>query len=89
MIKSGNEIGSCSFSVRFYDACVCKKIKKAKRKRRRTSMKKYVCNVCGYVYDPAEGDPDNGVPAGTEWEDVPAEWVCPLCSAPKEDFSEE
>ena len=52
-------------------------------------MKKYVCNVCGYVYDPAEGDPDNGVAAGTAWEDVPAEWVCPLCSAPKEDFSEE
>ncbi|MBO5993619.1 MAG: rubredoxin [Acidaminococcaceae bacterium] len=53
------------------------------------NMKKYVCNVCGYVYDPAEGDPDNGVAAGTAWEDVPAEWVCPLCSAPKEDFSEE
>ncbi|HBX75511.1 MAG: rubredoxin [Acidaminococcaceae bacterium] len=52
-------------------------------------MKKYVCNVCGYVYDPAEGDPDNGVAAGTAWEDVPAEWVCPLCAAPKEDFSEE
>ena len=52
-------------------------------------MKKYVCNVCGYVYDPAEGDPDNGVAAGTAWEDVPEEWVCPLCSAPKEDFSEE
>ena len=52
-------------------------------------MKKYVCNVCGYVYDPAEGDPDNGVAAGTAWEDVPAEWVCPFCSAPKDDFSEE
>ena len=52
-------------------------------------MKKYVCNVCGYVYDPAEGDPDNGVAPGTAWEAVPAEWVCPLCSAPKEDFSEE
>ena len=52
-------------------------------------MKKYVCNVCGYVYDPAEGDPDNGVAAGTAWEDVPEEWVRPLCSAPKEDFSEE
>ena len=52
-------------------------------------MKKYVCNVGGYVYDPAEGDPDNGVAPGTAWEAVPAEWVCPLCSAPKEDFSEE
>jgi rubredoxin len=56
---------------------------------RSMNMKKYVCNVCGYVYDPAEGDPDNGVAAGTAWEDVPEEWVCPLCSAPKEDFSEE
>ena len=58
-------------------------------KERGMKMKKYVCNVCGYVYEPAEGDPDNGVAAGTAWEDVPAEWVCPLCSAPKEDFSEE
>lgn len=52
-------------------------------------MKKYVCNICGYIYDPAEGDPDNGVAPGTAWEDVPEEWVCPLCGAPKDDFSEE
>ena len=52
-------------------------------------MKKYVCNICGYIYDPAEGDPDNGVTPGTAWEDVPEEWVCPLCGAPKDDFSEE
>lgn len=52
-------------------------------------MKKYVCNVCGYIYDPAEGDPDNDVEPGTEWEDVPEDWVCPVCGAPKEDFSPE
>ena len=52
-------------------------------------MKKYVCNLCGYVYDEAAGDPDNGVAAGTKWEDVPEDWVCPLCGAPKEEFSEE
>ena len=52
-------------------------------------MKKYVCNVCGYVYDPEAGDPDNGVPAGTAWEDVPEGWLCPVCSMPKEEFSEE
>ncbi|MBR2358126.1 MAG: rubredoxin [Lentisphaeria bacterium] len=50
-------------------------------------MKKYVCDVCGYVYDPAKGDPDNGVKPGTAWEDVPATWVCPDCGASKQDFS--
>lgn len=49
-------------------------------------MKKYICNVCGYVYDPAKGDPDNGVPAGTAWEDVPDTWVCPECGAGKSEF---
>ncbi len=53
------------------------------------TMKKYVCDVCGYVYDEAEGDPDNGVAAGTKWEDVPEDWVCPLCGVGKDQFSEE
>ena len=44
---------------------------------------------CGYVYDPATGDPDNGVPAGTKFEDLPDDWVCPVCGAPKEDFEKE
>lgn len=44
-------------------------------------MKKYECVLCGYVYDEAAGDPDNGIAPGTKWEDVPADWVCPLCSA--------
>jgi len=52
-------------------------------------MKKYICDLCGYVYDPAEGDPDNGVQPGTAFEDVPEDWVCPLCGAPKSDFSPE
>ena len=52
-------------------------------------MTKYVCNVCGYVYDPAEGDPGNGVAPGTPWEEVPAEWVCPVCGMGKDQFSEE
>ena len=50
-------------------------------------MKKYACNACGYVYDPAIGDPDGGVAPGTPFEDVPAGWVCPECGVPKEDFS--
>ena len=52
-------------------------------------MEKYVCSVCGYVYDPAVGDPDNGVEPGTAWEDVPEEWTCPLCSVGKENFEAE
>lgn len=48
---------------------------------------KYRCNVCGYEYDPAAGDPDNSVPAGTAWEKVPAGWVCPACGAGKDQFS--
>ena len=52
-------------------------------------MQKYVCNICGYVYDPAEGDPDNDVKAGTKWEAVPASWSCPICGASKENFSPE
>ena len=49
-------------------------------------MSKYVCKVCGYIYDPAEGDPDMGVAHGTEFEKLPEDWVCPLCAVGKEEF---
>ena len=52
-------------------------------------MEKYVCDACGYVYDPAAGDPENGIPAGTKWEDLPEDFVCELCGVGKEDFSPE
>lgn len=52
-------------------------------------MKKYVCDVCGYVYDPEVGDPDNGIAPGTPWEEVDSDYVCPLCGVGKEEFSEE
>lgn len=52
-------------------------------------MKKYVCTVCGYVYDPAVGDPDSGVAPGTAFEDIPEDWLCPLCGVGKEDFEVE
>jgi rubredoxin len=52
-------------------------------------MDSYVCAVCGYVYDPELGDPENGVEAGTKWEDVPDDWVCPVCGAGKDDFEKE
>ena len=53
------------------------------------AMKKYVCDVCGYVYDPAAGDPDSGIAPGTAFEDLPADWVCPLCGVGKDQFSPE
>ena len=51
-------------------------------------MKKYVCDVCGYIYDEAAGDPDNGIEPGTKWEDVPEDFLCPLCGVGKDQFSE-
>ena len=50
-------------------------------------MQKYVCSVCGYVYDPEVGDPDNGIAAGTKFEDLPDDWACPLCSVGKDMFN--
>lgn len=50
-------------------------------------MKKYECDVCGYVYDQSVGDPDNGVAPGTAFEDLPADWVCPVCGVTKDNFS--
>ena len=52
-------------------------------------MKIYVCGPCGYVYNQAEGDPDNGVAPGTAFEDIPEDWVCPICGMGKEEFEEE
>lgn len=49
-------------------------------------MDKYVCTLCGYEYDPALGDPDNGIAPGTPFEDLPEDWTCPLCGAAKSDF---
>ncbi len=49
-------------------------------------MKKYRCVVCGYVYDPALGDPDGGIAPGTPFEQIPDDWVCPVCGASKDDF---
>ncbi|WP_081692034.1 rubredoxin [Dysosmobacter welbionis] len=51
-------------------------------------MKKYVCDVCGWEYDEAAGDPEHGIAPGTKFEDLPADFVCPLCGVRKESFSE-
>lgn len=52
-------------------------------------MTKYVCSVCGYVYDPEAGDPDNGIQPGTPFEKLPDDWVCPVCGASKDQFEKE
>ena len=51
-------------------------------------MKKYLCEACGYIYDHEVGDPDNGVEAGTAFEDIPEDWLCPLCGLGKDAFVE-
>ncbi len=49
-------------------------------------MQKYICTLCSYVYDPEIGDPDNGVPAGTAFADLPESWVCPDCGVGVDEF---
>lgn len=49
-------------------------------------MQKYMCQVCGYIYDPEEGDPDSGIKPGTSFKDLPDGWLCPICGVGKEDF---
>ena len=51
-----------------------------------TQQAQWICESCGYVYDPVEGDPDGGVPAGTPFEEIPDDWFCPVCGARKKDF---
>ena len=52
-------------------------------------MKKYVCSICEFVYDEEKGYPEEGIAPGTKWEDVPADFVCPLCGVGKEQFEAE
>jgi rubredoxin len=49
-------------------------------------MKKYVCKVCGYIYDPAVGDPEHNIVPGTAFEALPETWVCPVCGVGKDEF---
>jgi rubredoxin len=52
-------------------------------------MDRYVCSICGYIYDPAAGDPDSGIKHGTRFEDLPDDWTCPVCGATKDKFEKE
>jgi rubredoxin len=56
--------------------------------KRRSEMSKWRCSVCGYVYDPAAGEPDEGIEAGTSFDNIPDDWVCPDCGADKSFFEE-
>lgn len=63
--------------------------KKTKKKKEDKKMDKYVCTVCGYVYDPEKGDPESNIAAGTTFEDLPDDWVCPICGAGKDAFEKQ
>jgi rubredoxin len=56
------------------------------KRERRSVMQKYVCEVCGYVYNPVKGDPDSDIPKGVHFEDLPEDWVCPICGSGKDVF---
>lgn len=78
-----------SASLRFVLTGVKKNgLKCIARKKGEMNMKKYVCEPCGYEYDPEVGDPDNGIEAGTAFEDLPEDWVCPICGVGKDEFVE-
>ena len=49
-------------------------------------MQKYICEICGYVYDPETGDPDSDIGPGTSFDELPDDWTCPICGAPKDNF---
>lgn len=61
---------------------------KEENKKEVSGMKKYRCKICGYVYDPEKGDPDSGIKIGTPFEELPDDWVCPICGAEKSEFEE-
>lgn len=54
----------------------------------KTEYRKFLCVVCGFIYDEAKGDPDSGLAPGTRWEDIPEDWSCPECGVTKADFEE-
>lgn len=60
-----------------------------KTQKKEKKIMRYMCQVCGYVYDEEEGDAEQNIPAGTKWEDLPSDWVCPLCMVGKEHFHKE
>jgi len=66
--------------------CLREKYGKIRQEVGKNNMKKYKCIICGYVYDPEQGDPDGGIAAGTAFENIPDSWVCPVCGVGKDQF---
>jgi Rubredoxin len=71
-------------SIEQISGYLCYTIKKTNKNT--NVMKKYICMVCEYIYDPELGDPESGIEPGTAFEDIPDDWTCPLCGVGKEDF---
>ena len=63
-------------------------IKEKPKEKEEKAVKKYRCKICGYIYDPEKGDPDGGIKPGTPFEEIPDDWVCPVCGASKDEFEE-
>lgn len=63
------------------------RVEKIKNEKKEEIMDKYECSVCGYVYDPEQGDPENNIPPGTPFEKLPDDWTCPVCGAGKDEFN--
>ena len=94
--KSNNKILIIAISVILVIAIVAglafvymQNNKNKDEKKRRYGIMKYVCDLCGWEYDEEQGYPEGGIAPGTKWEDVPEDFECPLCSAGKDQFSEE
>ena len=83
MSVAGRLCGVTHFAVKWLDTgCGCNKVSSVMSE----PFKKWQCIVCGFIYDEAEGLPEEGIPPGTRWEDVPEDWECPECGAGKADF---
>ena len=74
-LRPGTDSGACISKTAYFKEVIL--------------MSKYVCELCDYVYDPAIGDPDNNIPPGTPFADLPDDWLCPVCGAEKSEFQEE
>ena len=69
-----------------HSSTILKKFNMSQGSTESVVLRKWMCVVCGYIYDEATGEPEEGIEAGTRWEDVPETWTCPDCGATKDDF---
>ena len=79
----------CKVPKSKFEAEAAEEPEKEEAEEKKAGSRKFVCQVCGWTYDEAEGAPDYGIKAGTAWEDVPGDFRCPICKVPKAKFEEE